>query len=83
MDPESRSFTIESVKKYGQLIRLKGGYWTRKDCPVKIVDEAEVPEWWYPWGTIKSLIDRGILTACEHVYNSYKQKYYPVAVKLK
>lgn len=74
---------IQSVRQHGLLVRWKGGYWTREGCPTKIVDEAVVPEWWYTWGTIKSLIDRDILFVSEENYNTYDQAYYPVAVKLK
>ena len=74
---------IKSVERHKTLVRWKGGYWTRQGCPTKVIDETEVPEWWYTWSTIKALVDRGILTVTEHNYNPYDLKYYPVAIKLK
>lgn len=75
---------IESVKKHGTLVRWKGGYWTREGCSVKyIFQEIPIPDWWYTWATVKSLIDREILMITEENYNAYDLKYYPVAVKLK
>ena len=74
---------IESMKRCGLLVRWKGGYWTRENCPKKIVDEVEVPEWWYSGSTVEALIKRGIFQVTEENYNGYDLKYYPVAVIMK
>lgn len=74
---------IESAKKWGLLVRWKGGFWTRENAPSRIIDEVTMPEWWYTGATVQALIDRGIFQVTEEKYNGYDLKFYPVAVKLK
>lgn len=75
---------IEKLKQHGILVRWSGGYWTREGCPTKkIFEEIPIPEWYFTWGTINSLISRGILYVSEENFDKYNQTYYPVAVKLK
>lgn len=73
---------VESMKKYGILVRWKGGFWTREGCPVKYMfGEIPFPEWHYNWSTVKALVDRKIFVFTEYNRDHNFQEY-PVAAKM-
>ena len=74
---------IDKLKLHGELIRYKGGFWSRKNCNMKYNSflDANQPEWFFLESTINALIKRDKVIATD--FNTYNQVMTPSAVKLK
>lgn len=59
---ETMQEALDKLKEHGALERMPGGFWTYRDCPVKISHPlgGQVPSWYAGTRTIEALVDRGV-----------------------
>lgn len=71
---------LEFAQKWEILGRSSDGLWFNKEAPIITYGFQEVPETVFGWGTIKALMNRGLLI----VWNSRPGRYgvFPVEVKI-
>jgi len=74
---------MKAAERHGGLKRYRGGFWSARGVDLKDCDPGDppAPVWWYGWGTIQALCNRGILEVT--LMGNGKWGKFPIEVKIK
>ncbi len=82
---ESMKECLEMLNKHGELIRLKGGFWTYAACRTKLEtyrgELYSVPVKYFKWATINALLKNNLIQVAEKKFSKINKGMFAIKVK--